>query len=389
MTTSNRPPTPPVPGHRAALIALAVPMTSARGATPNITLNKVLVVSSRRPRSRTPATGRAAVPRRAAGCGRALRRHAHDFMDIRSIVDHETGGERGLLGLAFHPNFETNRGCTCTTRGPAATSFVARYPRTRAERRAHRPAGPSCSSSTVPSPTTTAGRWPSARTVPVHRRPVTAAARGDPRQRPEQDPNLLGKILRINVNGTGAGPYDRYSIPPTNPFRRRDRGPRRDLGLRPAQSVADLLRPRQTGTLFIADVGQGRCEEINREPAGFAGGRNYGWNVMEGKHCFRPSTAAPWPATCCRSPSTRTPIGNCSITGGFVYRGPDVPRLRPGTSSPTSAAGGSGRCAAGGSTLILRRTVAVEHHVVRGERGRRALSRDDRRPASSGCARPR
>ena len=61
------------------------------------------------------------------------------------------------------------------------------------------------------------------------------------------------------------------------------------------------------GPLYIADVGQSRYEEINREPAGYNGGRNYGWSVMEGKHCSDRRAAARWPATRCRSPNTATP----------------------------------------------------------------------------------
>jgi glucose/arabinose dehydrogenase len=84
---------------------------------------------------------------------------------------------------------------------------------------------------------------------------------------------------------------------------------------------------RETGALYIADVGQGRYEEVDREPAGFQGGRNYGWSVMEGKHCFRPSSG-------CSTSGKTLPVveythggGNCSITGGYVYRGTSQPKL--------------------------------------------------------------
>ena len=78
--------------------------------------------------------------------------------------------------------------------------------------------------------------------------------------------------------------------------------------------------------MFIADVGQNRYEEVDREGAGFTGGRNYGWSIMEGKHCFRPSK--------CPMAGDTLPIleyahsnGNCSITGGYVYRGNAYPNL--------------------------------------------------------------
>ncbi len=113
---------------------------------------------------------------------------------------------------------------------------------------------------------------------------------GDPdRNAQYRTKNLLGKILRINVNGTGAGAYDRYSIPSTNPYRGSIAGLDEiwAYGLRNPWRISF---DRQVGTLYIADVGQGRYEEINREPAGYHGGRNYGWSVMEGRHCYRPSS---------------------------------------------------------------------------------------------------
>ena len=78
---------------------------------------------------------------------------------------------------------------------------------------------------------------------------------------------------------------------------------------------------RGTGKLFIADVGQGRFEEIDREKAGFTGGRNYGWNAMEGMHCY---TASKCPLAGDTLPNAEYSHadGNCSITGGYVYRGP-------------------------------------------------------------------
>ena len=230
------------------------------------------------------------------------------FMDIRSIVDSETGGERGLLGLAFHPELrEQPRRCSSTTRATAATSsWPASGPIPPGRRSSTRPGRASCASSTALQSTTTAARWRSGRTA------SSTSATGDgggARRSRSQRPvastkNLLGKILRINVNGTGAGAYDRYSIPSTNPFRGSIAGLDEiwAYGLRNPWRISF---DRAVGSLFIADVGQGRYEEINREPAGYRGGRNYGWSVMEGKHCFRPSSAARCPVTRCRSRSTR------------------------------------------------------------------------------------
>lgn len=143
---------------------------------------------------------------------------------------------------------------------------------------------------------------------------------GDPLGNAQNLGTLLGKILRIDPRPDGADPY---RIPPNNPFVGRS-------GARPEIWDYGLRNPwrfsfdRATGDLWIADVGQNAWEEVNFEPAG-AGGRNYGWNHMEGSHPFRgrrpPPGAVPplfdYPRT----------GENCSVTGGFVYRGARIPGL--------------------------------------------------------------
>src|SRR6266480_6733106 len=105
---------------------------------------------------------------------------------------------------------------------------------------------------------------------------------GDPGNRAQNLGELLGKMLRIDVDG--ASPY---AIPATNPFRNTP-------GARPEIWAYGLRNPwrfsfdRQTGDLFIADVGQGAREEVNLQPAASAGGENYGWRRMEGTSCFNP-----------------------------------------------------------------------------------------------------
>jgi glucose/arabinose dehydrogenase len=130
---------------------------------------------------------------------------------------------------------------------------------------------------------------------------------------------LLGKILRLDVGGVGGAPY---SVPPDNPFVNR---PGRDeiwvYGLRnPWRFSFD----RVTGDLWIADVGQNHVEEIDRLAPGTAAGANLGWNVFEGNRRFRDGAV----------PNHVRPVyeldhagGNCSITGGYVYRGSRIPKL--------------------------------------------------------------
>jgi len=138
--------------------------------------------------------------------------------------------------------------------------------------------------------------------------------------------SMLGKMLRIDVSG---GPGSGYTIPPGNPFAG---------ALDPGDTTLDeiwalgLRNPyrfsfdRLTGDLWIGDVGQDRYEEVDREPAGSGGGRNYGWRRMEGFHCFNPSSG-------CDDGSLTPPLFEYdrdygrSITGGIVYRGDALPSL--------------------------------------------------------------
>ncbi len=140
---------------------------------------------------------------------------------------------------------------------------------------------------------------------------------GDPFDAGQRDNTLLGKMLRIDVSG---GPGSGYSIPPTNPHV----GP----GDPPDEIWSKGLRnpyrfsfDRSTGDLYIADVGQGRREEIDFEPAGDAGGRNYGWRLMEGSLCFNPSSGCPTAGLELPLYEYSHASFRCSVTGGYVYRG--------------------------------------------------------------------
>jgi glucose/arabinose dehydrogenase len=132
---------------------------------------------------------------------------------------------------------------------------------------------------------------------------------------------LLGKILRIDPTPSASSGY---TIPPDNPFA--------SGGGRPEIWAYGLRNPwrfsfdRSTGDLWIADVGQDKYEEIDFAAAPDRGrGANYGWNIMEGLHPFRDGTAAgPTVAPVLETAHTD---GNCSITGGYVYRGTKIPDL--------------------------------------------------------------
>ncbi|MGZ6963015.1 MAG: PQQ-dependent sugar dehydrogenase [Acidimicrobiia bacterium] len=136
---------------------------------------------------------------------------------------------------------------------------------------------------------------------------------------------LLGKILRIDPTPSGGGTY---TIPADNPFVN-------TAGVRPEIWAYGLRNPWRfswdstTGDLWIGDVGQDAWEEVDLATKASGGGRgvNYGWNVWEGTHSYRSGDA----------PGAVAPVfdyshdgGNCSVTGGYVYRGSHIPALRGG-----------------------------------------------------------
>ena len=150
----------------------------------------------------------------------------------------------------------------------------------------------------------------------------------DPDHRGQDMASLLGKMLRIDPGGDDfpADPDRNYAIPPSNPFVGE---PGLDeiwaLGLREAWRCSF---DRETGDLYIADVGQEGWEEVDIEPAGFGGGANYGWRCREGANPL-------WDDPECAGQVFTDPVfeyahagGNCCVIGGYVYRGVSLPALR-------------------------------------------------------------
>ena len=143
---------------------------------------------------------------------------------------------------------------------------------------------------------------------------------GDPHGNGQNPDVLLGKILRIDVDGDSGS----YAIPPENPFA--------DGGGAPEALLIGLRNPwrfsfdRETGLLWIGDVGQESVEEIDRVDPVADAGANLGWNVMEGSQCFSEEN--------CSTDGLTLPIAEyghdlgCSVTGGYVYRGEAIPDLR-------------------------------------------------------------
>jgi glucose/arabinose dehydrogenase len=236
------------------------------------------------------------------------------FLDITKQV--LSGGERGLLGLAFHPDYRRNgRFFVNYTRKPDGATILAEYRR-----------GATATSALqaerilliVPQPYANhnGGMVAFGPDGYLYIGLGDGGSKGDPDNRAQNPNDFLGKILRIDVDRG-----DPYGIPIDNPFAKAGGRPEiYALGLRnPWRFSFDLT----TGDLLAADVGQYKWEEINL----VVRGGNYGWRAMEGAHCFHPSTD-------CRTTMFSLPIseyfhdnGRCSITGGYVYRGRVIPSL--------------------------------------------------------------
>ena len=143
---------------------------------------------------------------------------------------------------------------------------------------------------------------------------------GDPQNNGQNRGTLLGKLLRVDVDSNPV----QVSIPPDNPFVNTS-GARAEIWALGLRNPWRFTFDRATGDLWIGDVGQNTYEEIDFQPASSRGGENYGWNVMEGLHCFRAG---------CSAVGLSLPVAEyshadgCSVTGGFVYRGRVSPGLR-------------------------------------------------------------
>ncbi len=236
------------------------------------------------------------------------------FLDITEQV--LPGGERGLLGLAFHPNYRHNgRFFVYYTRKPDGATIVAEYRRAAIPTTAS-PDGRVLLLVQQPYPNHNGGMMSFGPDGYLYIGLGDGGSKGDPENRAQDRQELLGKLLRIDVDHG-----ELYGIPPDNPFAVDGGRPEiYALGLRnPWRFSFDI----KTGHLWVADVGQYKWEEIDLVTRG----GNYGWRVMEGTHCFQPAIA-------CRTTTFSPPIleyshdkGRCSIIGGYVYRGKALPSL--------------------------------------------------------------
>ncbi len=246
------------------------------------------------------------------------------FLDISNRV--VSGGEQGLLSVAFPPDYGSKGYfyLNYTSISGDGDTVVARYNISGDPNVADPESEQVLLTTDQPFSNHNGGQLAFGPDTYLYIGMGDGGSSGDPLNNAQSPGTLLGKLLRIDVESDpGADPY---LIPPDNPFIQN--GEFRDeiwaLGLRnPWRFSFD----RQMGDVYIGDVGQNSYEEIDFQPASSTGGENYGWNIMEGAHCFNSAT--------CDQTGLVLPVaeydhskGDCSITGGVVYRGQDYAGLQ-------------------------------------------------------------
>jgi glucose/arabinose dehydrogenase len=241
------------------------------------------------------------------------------FLDIGESLSSD-GGEEGLLGLAFHPQYGSNGFFFVNYTAPSPRrTIVARF---RVDAANPDRADPASEVSIIeifqPYANHNGGMIFFGADGYLYIGMGDGGSAGDPANRAQNLDSLLGKILRIDVNSTTDSTT--YGIPPDNPLI--------GTGHRPeifAWGIRNPWRMSQdaTGRIWMGDVGQNAWEEI----ALVAKGQNHGWRIMEGRHCYEPSSG-------CDTGGLTLPLveyshgsGNCSVTGGYVYRGQRRPDL--------------------------------------------------------------
>jgi choice-of-anchor B domain-containing protein len=245
-------------------------------------------------------------------------------------------GEQGLLGLAFHPDYATNGFFYVNYTNPSGDTVIARYRRSAGDADLADPnSGVVLRTIGQPADNHNGGALVFGPDGYLYVGMGDGGGSCDDAGAgcaAQNDNTLLGKMLRLDVDqNVATPPY--YGIPADNPFVGAGDPPDEvwARGLRnPWRNTFDAL----TGGLFIADVGQGTREEVNLVAAGTPGGMNFGWKVMEGTVCNTCSLTNCPAIPACNSPALTLPIteyshagGNCSITGGYAYRGTRVPNL--------------------------------------------------------------
>ena len=246
------------------------------------------------------------------------------FLNLRNRLPNGNGNETGLLGMAFHPNFSQNGHVYIdyTTNTNPVTTYISRFKldslnpnklNTASEKRILQ----------VPQPYSNhnGGSIVFGDDGYLYVTMGDGGSSGDPGNRAQNKSELLGKILRIDVNVPENGPA--YAIPPDNPLVNNIQNWKKEIYAWGFRNPWKITKDHQQTTIWIGDVGQGAFEEIDT----LRKGANYGWKILEGNAAFSPCNGCDtsnleWPlATYGRS------LG-VSVTGGYVYRGSELVNLK-------------------------------------------------------------
>ena len=244
-----------------------------------------------------------------------------NFLNIASLIS--TGSERGLLGIAFHPQYATNGYFYVNYTNTAGNTVVARYTRSSTDANVANPSSAQIILTvTQPAANHNGGCLRFGPDGYLYIGMGDGGGAGDTSNYAQNINSLLGKMLRINVNsGTP------YSNPSDNAFPGAVAGSD-EIWATGLRNPWKFSFDRVTGDLWIADVGQNAIEEINKVPAETAAGKNFGWRCYEGTAVY--NSAGCGPAANYTMPFaqyTQSSTGGCSITGGVVYRGTAYPNL--------------------------------------------------------------
>jgi len=243
------------------------------------------------------------------------------FLNIQDRVD-DRGSEEGLLGLAFHPNYASNGYfyVNYTASNPSRT-VIARFQLSQ-----QNPNQADASSEQViltyaqPYDNHNGGQLAFGPDGYLYIAVGDGGSGGDPHGNGQNRSTLLGSILRIDVDNQANG--NNYAIPKDNPFARNNQGFKEEIFAYGLRNPWRFSFDPDNGRLWVGDVGQNKYEEIDI----IEKGNNYGWNIMEGTHCYSPSRD-------CDTSGLTMPVTDyshdlgISVTGGYVYRGPSLDNL--------------------------------------------------------------
>src|SRR5258706_14860578 len=248
--------------------------------------------------------------------------NATAFLDVSSII--KTGGEQGLLGLAFDPNYSTNGYfyIVYTDQSSVGDDVLARYKVSSGD--------PDLADDTSaqilltvsePYENHNGGMIAFGPDGDLYFGLGDGGSGGDPQGNGQDKTTLLGKILRLDVSTVP------YTVPPTNPFYSSSTD-KKEIWAYGLRNPWRFSFDKGTGDIYIGDVGQNAQEEVDYQPSSSTGGENYGWNWREGNLCYSTCTlpsgyVAP---VSVYNHGTNDSIG-CAVTGGYVYRGSAFPGL--------------------------------------------------------------